>query len=131
MRAQTTAEFIVLAAVLVLFFAALMDTYFYRLAAGQDYTERLNAQRIADDAARHVNRVLQAGNSSRAQLMLPSSLRSGQNYAIEILERRVVVEWDGTSASALLLSSSVSGSLAAGSLNNITNVDGGVVIGPA
>lgn len=131
MRAQATIEFLMLTAVVLSMIVALLQAYSTLLESGNDFEQRLATQRLADDVARHINRVLQSGNASQAQIHLPSLLSSGFNYSIKILGRRVEVRWDYGDASALLLTRSVNATFTTGATHNITNIHGGIVVAPA
>jgi len=131
MRAQATLEFLILAALLLIMFLALLQVYFTRLNAGQDFQERLGAQRLVDDAGRHIDRVLQSGNSSRIQFQLPTLLPTGQAYTLVRIGRRLEIAWESKTVNSLLLTQAVSGSFTPGTLYNITNNNGGILIVPA
>lgn len=130
MRAQVSLEFLVLAAVIMVSFLALFQMYVSQSAAIQDFSERISAQRVAEDVSRTINRVLQSGNSSRGRFILPSSLPGAYNYTLMVIGARVELNWGSKTTSSLLLSRNVNYTFTPGRPHNVTNVDGGVLVVP-
>lgn len=93
MRAQLSADFMIVAAVVLLLLLLLFQLYSERADSTRILATRLAAQGVADDVARAIDHAWLAGNGSVAHVRLPDSLPNGLPYNLSVSGRRVMVEY--------------------------------------
>ena len=90
-KAQLSADFAVIAAVVLIIALFLVELYSQRMESARIMTVHLSAQRTAEDVARSINHAWLAGNGSVAHSQLPDSLPNGAGYNLTIRGRQVLV----------------------------------------
>lgn len=137
-RAQATADFFIIAALVLLIGIAFLGVYMEKVQSADIAMDKLSAQSLADNLARGINTVSIGANGSFIGLDLPESLPGGAAYNISFrgAGRRIEIFWEGSgtmkSVAASLLNSNMtdlhitktkgSGITAV----NVTNVNGAV-----
>ena len=130
-RAQVSMDFLIVASVVMILFAAVFSVYTAKKESAAGAESMMSAQSICELAAWKMNSVLQAGNGSSTTLFLPETLSTGENYSLEVVGHRVEIVWPVSSPNQTYSSpvlGSVAGSLATGEEIKITNKEGVIVV---
>ncbi|MFH0972017.1 MAG: hypothetical protein V1835_05640 [Candidatus Micrarchaeota archaeon] len=130
-RAQFSFDLMVVVGIMLVLFLSLFQFYISKSESVQIVREKTEAKALAENIAKQINSVLQAGNGSSASTMLPQKLDDGEDYSISVANRRVEIAVGGATASELVATSAVSPTNLdpmKGSRITFTNIGGGISI---
>ncbi len=136
MRAQISTEFIMITSVMLIIFLMMFSIIDKRDNEVYSGMAVLSARTEGDKLANNINSVFLAKEGAKKTIILPETLKDGNDYLVAIYpsDRLVEVRWnslEGTRTyTSTIVTSKVTGYLSAISNTSLTisNIEGGVVI---
>ena len=126
MKAQVSVDLIIVLSALFIIFLVVTVTVNYRQDEILSSRSRYNAKSVLDNLASEINSIYLAGDGTSKIIQIPSSLRDGKNFSINIYPdaRFIEITWPFRDQkmryNAPLVSSGISGDLTG--INSTTNI---------
>lgn len=135
-KAQLSSEFIIVLSIVLMVFLFFLSTIAKR-SDDYIYNKRLmDAKELNELVSTQINTIFIAGHGTSTKVMLPPNLKDSTNYTISIYPSERIVEITWMSKNNLryyttqILTSNISGKTTQiNSEINLTNIDGGILIG--
>jgi len=125
-KAQSSIEFIIIFALLLLILVIGATAASVRIYGISIANKELEVSKVLDEVSGKLNLAFLEGDGFRIEMTVPKKILS-QNYTINIYKNNIVLWFENSTYSSLLMTENITGSLEKG-LNILTNVDGGIVI---
>jgi hypothetical protein len=120
-KGQVSTEVMILLAVLLVMFLAIIATINHRENILSSSTSHLYAKSVGDNFAALINAVFLAGDGTTANISLPESLKDNSKYDLSVqpAARLVIMTWSSRNETRTYTSPIVTGSVS-GNLSGIT-----------
>ena len=130
-RAQLSVEFLIILALLLIVFVAILSGVRTRRSHVQAISDDLAARRVADRISGTVARLIVLGDGANESYYVPAQLDGRTNYTIHIHNESHILslQWDDIVTSTLITSAVNTSSVPTGRKIHFRNVGGVVEIG--
>jgi hypothetical protein len=127
-KCQLSIEFLIITIIALLVFLLIVGLVFDKNRDMENYKVYLHAKEVNNLVATSIDEVYIAGDGSVKEIYIPPTLIRNTNYTTYIVENLVGIRWSGRHHTTPVVTSNITGSLSKG-YNNISNLQGGIVIG--